>query len=109
MRTRIVSWSVVVMVCFAASAAVGAGSCANAGVCDADLCDPAFGASSGSSHASSGSESSSGTGSTGAVMPGCVPSDSVGAVADTCGVFVSSSKGDDANEGTQEKPLKTLG
>ena len=40
--------------------------------------------------------------------PGCIPSENVGAIADTCGVFVSSSLGDDGNTGTQDKPLKSL-
>jgi hypothetical protein len=38
---------------------------------------------------------------------GCVPSMLTGAVADSCGVFVSVS-GDDGNAGTKEKPLKTI-
>jgi hypothetical protein len=40
---------------------------------------------------------------------GCVPNESVDPVSDACGVFVSSSLGDDGNAGTKEKPLKTLG
>jgi hypothetical protein len=39
--------------------------------------------------------------------PGCVPSMATGAVADTCGVFVSP-MGDDGNAGTKEAPLKTI-
>jgi hypothetical protein len=38
---------------------------------------------------------------------GCVPSTATGAVADSCGVFVSPS-GDDGNAGTKEKPVKTI-
>jgi hypothetical protein len=40
--------------------------------------------------------------------PGCDPSTTTSAVSDTCGIFVSPS-GDDGNQGTKEKPLKTLG
>jgi hypothetical protein len=41
--------------------------------------------------------------------PPCIPSEIVGAVADTCGVFVSSSKGSDTNgKGTQAAPYQTL-
>ena len=40
--------------------------------------------------------------------PSCIPSENAGAVADTCGVFVSPS-GDDSNAGTKNKPLKTIG
>lgn len=52
-----------------------------------------------------GSGSSSGGGGTPA---GCVPSENATPVADTCGVFVSSSLGGDANAGTKTAPLKTL-
>jgi hypothetical protein len=45
----------------------------------------------------------------GSVPPGCVPNESTTAVADICGVFVSSSLGDDSSAGTKEKPLKTIG
>ena len=45
----------------------------------------------------------------GGTPAGCVPSDSADAVADTCGIFVSSSLGDDAAaDGTQKKPYKTI-
>jgi hypothetical protein len=43
----------------------------------------------------------------GGLPAGCDPSKASGAVADTCGVFVSP-KGDDKNVGTKAKPLKTL-
>jgi hypothetical protein len=46
-------------------------------------------------------------GTDGGPPPGCIPSMATGAVADTCGVFVSPS-GDDGNAGTKEKPLKTI-
>ncbi len=56
------------------------------------------------------SSSSSGTGGgDGGVPPGCIPSTDNPTVDDTCGVFVSSATGDDANPGTKDKPLKTLG
>jgi len=38
----------------------------------------------------------------------CVPSESDAPVNDGCGVFVSSSFGDDGNEGTKASPVKTL-
>ena len=50
---------------------------------------------------------SSGTGGDGGVPPACIPNKNVGAVANTCGVFVSTA-GNDANVGTKEKPLKTI-
>src|SRR5262249_46222020 len=53
---------------------------------------------------------SSGTGGNdGGPPPECVPSQNASAVDDTCGVFVSSSLGDDANAGSKAAPLKTLG
>ncbi|APR87774.1 Endoglucanase [Minicystis rosea] len=59
---------------------------------------------------SSGSSSSSGTGGTGGSTPAsCIPSENTMTVEDTCGVFVSSTLGDDANGGTKDKPFKTLG
>ncbi len=44
----------------------------------------------------------------GGIPAGCIPSENVGAIADTCGVFVSSSLGDDGNTGSQGKPLKSI-
>jgi len=38
----------------------------------------------------------------------CVPHDKGGPVAGTCGIFVSSSLGSDANDGSKDKPFKTL-
>ena len=38
----------------------------------------------------------------------CIPSQNSTPVADSCGVFVSSSMGDDTNSGTESAPLKTL-
>jgi hypothetical protein len=57
----------------------------------------------------SSSSSSSGTGGTPVV---CIPSESKDPVADSCGVFVSSSLGEDdaaTDRGTQAKPFKTIG
>jgi len=45
----------------------------------------------------------------GSTPAGCIPSENLAAVADTCGVFVSSTLGDDMNAGTaKDKPVKTL-
>jgi hypothetical protein len=52
-----------------------------------------------------GSSSSSSGGGT---PPGCVPSESDKPVDDTCGIFVSSSKGQEGNAGTKSAPLKSL-
>jgi hypothetical protein len=50
-----------------------------------------------------------GDGGDGGPPPGCIPSENVQAVADTCGVFVSSSMGDDTSgKGTKEAPYATL-
>ena len=42
-------------------------------------------------------------------MTGCDPSVEKGPVGDKCGVFVSSSKGSDSNDGSKAKPFKTIG
>lgn len=47
------------------------------------------------------------TGSGGA-DPTCVPSTNASAVDSTCGIFASSSAGDDTNAGTKDAPVKTL-
>jgi hypothetical protein len=47
-------------------------------------------------------------GDAGWVDPECVPGDNKSPVAESCGVFVSSSKGDDAAAGSQSAPVKTL-
>ena len=44
----------------------------------------------------------------GGTPPGCIPSENVGAIDSTCGVFVSASLGDDTYAGSQGKPLKSL-
>ena len=69
------------------------------------LCDTGAGGSGGSSSSSS---SSTGTGGT---TPSCTPSESADPVADSCGVFVSSSLGMDdaaAGRGTKTKPFKSI-
>src|SRR5262245_30275104 len=38
----------------------------------------------------------------------CIPSEASGPVADSCGIFASSSMGDDANPGTQAAPVRTI-
>jgi hypothetical protein len=55
-----------------------------------------------------GSGSTAGGGDAGWVDPECVPSDNKSPVAESCGVFVSSSKGDDMGAGSQVAPVKTL-
>ena len=57
------------------------------------------------------SSSTSGTGGTGGTPASCIPSESKDPVADSCGVFVSSSLGLDgleADRGTQAKPFKSI-
>ncbi|MCC6554909.1 MAG: hypothetical protein IT372_18200, partial [Polyangiaceae bacterium] len=49
-----------------------------------------------------------GPGGGGGTPAGCVPSENADPVGD-CGVFVSSSLGDDANDGTKAAPVRTLG
>jgi hypothetical protein len=58
----------------------------------------------------SGPTGSTGTGGPdGAPPPSCIPSESTTAIADSCGVFVSSSKGNDTTgKGTKEAPYQTL-
>jgi hypothetical protein len=57
-----------------------------------------------------GSWAITGTGSgTGGGTPiGCVPSENAKPVEETCGIFISSSKGKDGNAGTKSAPLATL-
>jgi hypothetical protein len=50
----------------------------------------------------------SGSGGDGGTNPACVPSENNTPVDDNCGVFVSSSEGNDENAGTKSAPLKTL-
>ncbi|MEZ4306588.1 MAG: hypothetical protein R3F14_00860 [Polyangiaceae bacterium] len=55
-----------------------------------------------------GTGGAGGTTTTGGAPPSCVPSNNSTPVADSCGVFVSSSKGEDTNAGTKDKPFATL-
>ena len=58
----------------------------------------------------SGSTSSSGgTGGGGGAPASCVPSENADPVADSCGVFVSSSLGTDGNGGVKVAPAKSIG
>ncbi|MFO0761136.1 MAG: hypothetical protein U0359_31955 [Byssovorax sp.] len=64
---------------------------------------------SGGTGSTTGTGGTSGTGGTGGGAPSCVPSENDKAVADTCGVFVSSSTGEDGKDrGAKDKPFKTL-
>lgn len=63
----------------------------------------------GSTSSTSSSSGTGGGGGDGGIPPGCIPSESNSIVDDTCGVFVSGATGDDASQGTKDKPLKTLG
>src|SRR4051812_36468367 len=63
------------------------------------------GCSGGTSSTSTGTTTSTRTGAGG--HPSCDAA--MGAVDGSCGVFVSSSKGDDKNDGSPGKPLATLG
>jgi len=56
----------------------------------------------------SGSGGTAGSGGSGGAPAGCVPSNNSSAVEDDCGVFVSSSRGEDMNAGTKDKPFATL-
>src|SRR5262249_42605102 len=50
-----------------------------------------------------GSGGSGGTGGTGGTPDECVPHVATGPVGDSCGVFVSSSKGNDSNDGSKDR------
>lgn len=58
--------------------------------------------------AGGGGGGTGGDGGGGGIPAGCVPSDIDMPVASTCGVFVSSSLGDDSNEGSKSAPLASL-
>jgi hypothetical protein len=57
----------------------------------------------------SSTTTSTGSSGTGGTPINCIPSASNTPVANSCGVFVSSSLGNDNNEGTQAKPYKSIG
>jgi hypothetical protein len=79
----------------------------------ADDCElnPKLGCGSWASAGTSGSTSSSTSTSTGTggTPINCIPSESADPVGENCGVFVSSSLGNDKNAGTKEKPFKSIG
>src|SRR5689334_6593505 len=54
---------------------------------------------------SGGTGGGGGTGGIGGAPPGCVPANSSMPVDNSCGIFVSSSAGDDTFAGTKEKPF----
>jgi hypothetical protein len=79
---------------------------------DCDLFACAQGSGTGGSTSSSSTSASTGGGGTGGMPINCVPSASPDPVAESCGVFVSSSLGVDdmaADRGTQAKPFKSIG
>jgi hypothetical protein len=95
MRSR--SWAagtVTVLSCFVAAYACG---CL---INTQDDCELGCIGSGGASTTSSG---------TSIVDPSCIPSEATGTVENTCGIFASSSGGDDTNPGTKELPVKTIG
>lgn len=55
-----------------------------------------------------GGGGTTGGGGSGGAPPGCIPSNNSTPVANDCGVFVSSTRGDDGNAGTKEKPVGTI-
>ncbi|MEJ7732991.1 MAG: hypothetical protein WKG00_27815 [Polyangiaceae bacterium] len=73
-----------------------------------NLCDPYDGGLGGSS-GSGGSGGEGGQGGSGGSTPAeCIPSEASDAVGGDCGLFVSASLGDDANDGSQGKPFATV-
>jgi hypothetical protein len=92
------------IVAAATSGAVAVGGCWNAhDELFLSLTDPAL-----ATWGTGGSSTSTSTGDGGAPA-GCVPSESADPVADSCGVFVSSSLGMDGNGGVKAAPAKTIG
>jgi len=90
---------------------VGCGS----GDCDSatEFCDNPSGSASTASTSGTGGAGASGGGGNGGVggtPVGCVPSENETPVADDCGIFVSSSKGDDTamGAGSKDTPFKTI-
>ena len=67
------------------------------------------GAGAGGGRGAGGASGAGGAGGAGGGKPvSCVPSELKNAVASDCGVFVSSSMGDDKNPGSQKEPFKSL-
>jgi hypothetical protein len=78
--------------------------CANSKTCTA-----AGGASGQGGEAGNGGGGNGGQGGQGGGPPvECIPSEAMGVVADSCGVFVSSSKGTAGAAGTKEEPVNTI-
>jgi hypothetical protein len=104
----------IVLSCFLGGVAFLGSGCLDAlGDFYLPLTDPklAAGGASGTG-GTSGTSGTGGTGGTGGTPVVCIPSESKDPVADSCGVFVSSSLGVDdaaADRGTQAKPFKTIG
>lgn len=98
----------IVLGCFLGGVALMGSGCLDAlGDFYLPLTDPAL-----ATWGSSGSTSSSSSTGAGGTPAACVPSASKDPVADSCGVFVSSSLGADdaaADRGTQAKPFKSIG
>ena len=87
----------------AAASAFGPGCFYHLECTDDDTCPPGTGG--GSSTTSTGANDGGDSG----PQPSCIPSESSAAVLDTCGVFVSSSNGNDTTgKGTKEAPYKTI-
>ena len=89
--------------------AVGLGGCFFHSVDDCEVTHTCVSVTGGSSTGTATTSTSTGTGGT---PIACMPSESEDPVADSCGVFVSSSRGADdaaADRGTQAKPFKTIG
>ena len=78
---------------------------------DLGTCGPYDGAggSSSSGPGTGGTSGNGGDGGGGGTPVGCVPSEAPDAVKDDCGVFVSSSQGDDMGAGSKAKPFKSIG
>jgi hypothetical protein len=85
--------------------------CPNSDDCEKlGSCGPYDGPGSGGAGSSTGGAGGQGGqgGSGGNTPPDCVPSEAGGAVGAECGIFVSSSLGDDGNDGKQDKPVASI-
>jgi hypothetical protein len=76
--------------------------------CSLFACGPLGSGASSSSGTSSSSGASSSSGGDSGPPPSCIPSENMEAVADGCGVFVSSTGSDATGKGTQAAPYGTL-